>query len=142
MNNISEADNGSNKQEFIHSNFGSLNSINPFFVSVITNADAHTGLIDTGADTSIIHEENVRPNIQRSDSINTIRSATGEALNIIGRIWNLEVKIGTEIFKLNLHIVRGSPKYMIIGYKDILKTSHLVFNLLNHGSFNSQKPPE
>lgn len=106
---------------------------------MITNLGSHTGLIDTGANTSVIHKKNVPPNVQRSDSIGTIRSASGEALHIIVRIWNLEVLIGTEIFKLNSHIVRGSPKYTIIGYRDILKAPQMVLNLLNHVSFNSQK---
>lgn len=139
INNISEDDNDSDEQEFVYSNFGSLNSINPFLLSVRINLGSHIGLINTGSDTSLIHEENVSNDLLRSNRISTIRSVSGKMRNIIGIIWNIEVKNGTKKFKLNPYIVRGNPKYTIISYKDILKAPQLILNLLNCGSFSSQK---
>lgn len=55
VNDISKEVEYKNKQDFIYSNFRSLNGIIPSFVSVITCPGSHKGLIDTGADTSLIH---------------------------------------------------------------------------------------
>lgn len=41
------------------------------------------------------------------------------------------MKIGTEKFKFNPYMVRDSPKYTIIDYKDILKVPQLVLRTLN-----------
>lgn len=84
--NLSEDDEEENKREFVYSNFKNLTCINQFFVFINTSKGYQTGLSDTGADNSLIYRVNLPEQISISSEKAKIRSASGELLNIIGRI--------------------------------------------------------
>lgn len=116
MNSSLEAKKNNDSVHLIFAQFRNR-GISPFFTSLVTQKNNHVGLIDTGADMSIIHYENMSSNalLIRKNAI--IRSATGEPLKIIGQVFGLEVRLGPKEIIFSSYITKEEPKYTIIGLK-------------------------
>ena len=66
---------------------GQCSKENPFYKRICINGGKkHWGLIDTGADVSIINKNNLSNKIQIKDSKQVINATTGNPLKIIGKV--------------------------------------------------------
>lgn len=95
---------------------------NSFVISVFTAKNSHLGLIDTGADSTIMHINNLPENIEISESLAQIREASGDKLKIIGRASEFEIIVGCRKMRISPFITVVQPKYTILGFEDILRT--------------------
>lgn len=118
-----EESSNENKKEFIYSNFHQLNrnSTNPFFIPIQTEKNQHVGLVDTGADETIMHVHNIPDNAELIKNIVKVKSATRNDIKTIGQVRALNVTVGTSKILISVFITVEKPRYTIIGYKEIMK---------------------
>ncbi|MGL5706658.1 MAG: retropepsin-like aspartic protease, partial [Aeromonas sp.] len=90
------------------------------------------GLIDTGADISLIHRS-LTPKtwrIHKNDQ-GDILAANGGKIKIIGKICNFPISIDNRIYFTEAHVTDQNPRYVILGINFISKYPELLQNKLN-----------
>ncbi|KAF9760555.1 Transposon Tf2-6 polyprotein, partial [Nosema granulosis] len=129
-----------NKQFFIYSTNSKLTN-NPFFLNLWSGAESFKCLVDTGADVSIIPSSIVEnKTISPLTGKTRIVSACGNELDICGSLQNLQLRTeqGKEIVFSPL-VVKGGPRYLILGIDVILKHYDLLSTCLNQMNTDENK---
>ncbi|KRH92925.1 LTR retrotransposon, partial [Pseudoloma neurophilia] len=121
-----------NEKSFIYSNSLAPLKKNPFFLTVKCCGKLHVGLLDTGADTSIIHESNLPPDAKIINSRINVQSASGDRLKIIGQAIDIPLTIGSNKILFSPFVTNSSPEYTIIGTPIIKKYPYLIRNVIEH----------
>ena len=100
---------------------------NPFYKRIsINKGKKHLGLIDTGADVSLINIENLPADVKIIKSNQYIQSTTGNPLKIIGKVENVDLEIQDKTKKIRAYVNKGNPKYSIIGVDNLIKHPQLL----------------
>ncbi|MGL4848940.1 MAG: retropepsin-like aspartic protease [Clostridium sp.] len=103
---------------------------NPFFIEGIINGRQRKILLDTGADVSLIDENDLQDGTQGLEAYSgLVRSASGEALRIKGIKKGCEAYIGKSQIKFS-PLVMERCKYIILGVDVIRKHPELLTTLL------------
>lgn len=135
---VEENDNNENqlnKREFIYSVINC--NKNPFTVNLKISHITHKGIIDTGADISLIHISNIPNKIKifkenkTQKFTHSIYSACGKKISIIGKI-ELKVGINNKEFNMPFFVTDKNPKYTLIGTDNILKYPSLLSGILQN----------
>ncbi|KAF9761555.1 Retrovirus-related Pol polyprotein from transposon opus [Nosema granulosis] len=103
--------------------------VNPFFINLAQGDRTYSCLLDTGADISIISDKNTSNHHRGSTKKSTgkIKSACGNYLIILEQIPNTELKTEYgETVKVNLHVVKGAPEYVILGKDFIIQYPEIL----------------
>ncbi|MGL5708890.1 MAG: retropepsin-like aspartic protease, partial [Aeromonas sp.] len=120
-----------NKNFNLYSVFNN-NKHNPFQTLAIINGKHTRALIDTGADTSIIHISSLPKNtlLNKNEPTVIIKSATSDRLKIVGNVRNLRICINNQTFYLDAYVTKDKPEYLILGANFIKENPDILFNCL------------
>ncbi|KAF9760593.1 Retrovirus-related Pol polyprotein from transposon [Nosema granulosis] len=105
-------------------------SKNPFFTKVVINNVTHTGLLDTGADVSLINISRIKDRSKIEPVHERIKTASGDTIVIKGIIRNLVINVlGKEIIFSPL-VCQGLPDYTILGIDVISSNPELLDRII------------
>lgn len=102
-------------------------NINPFTIKISTNEGTHEGIIDTGADVSLINKNNIPKGIQIkkcTEDIN-IYSACGNQIKVIGEV-EIQITINYNQYHIKALVIEGNPSYTLLGADMIIKFPTLL----------------
>lgn len=107
---------------------------NPFKTFIFTQKCGHEGLLDTGADCSIINVNNIHDFslIKSTEKNLTIKTASNNRIKIIGKVENYRIIIKDKTYFLSALVTDEFPRYTILGINFIKKYPSLLdeFKLL------------
>lgn len=111
---------------FTYDKFKNTNS--PFTQEVQIGNKRLTALSDTGADVSLINLQQLTP--KQITKVRAqkykVQSASGDYLNIIGRIEHFKIKIEGKEYRLDALVIKGSLKGTILGQKFITEHPEIL----------------
>ncbi|KAF9762429.1 Retrovirus-related Pol polyprotein from transposon [Nosema granulosis] len=124
----------SNNKRFSIYTFKNTKTHNPFFINLWVGRTCHVGLIDTGADVSIVPSSLIKE-IQNTTKHKTnirVTSACGNDLKITEKLENMQLRTetGTTINCSPLVVV-GGPEYIILGIDVILENPRILTECVN-----------
>lgn len=100
---------------------------NPFYKSLkVNNGLAHRALIDTGADISIIHRNNLPKKTVTMTIPMNIKTASGETMHLKEQAIDLEGTHGETKFTFSPMITTSNPKYTILGADTIISNPSIL----------------
>ena len=88
----------------------------------------HEALLDTGADISVINATKIPNNTKIQRTNRKVTSACGTKLNVIGKVKNLQIKIGNNQYMLDALVTKDHPKYIILGSPFIVANRTMLMN--------------
>ena len=101
---------------------------NPFFIKLGIHDKLHEALLDTGADISVINATKIPNNTKIQRTNRKVTSACGTKLNVIGKVKNLQIKIGNNQYMLDALVTKDHPKYIILGSPFIVANRTMLMN--------------
>ncbi|KAM0674455.1 hypothetical protein GVAV_002068 [Gurleya vavrai] len=109
----------------------SKNNFNPFrgIISILNKN--YNAIFDTGADISIVHKDMLKRDtrIYRCTNIK-VKSASGNYLNIIGKVKKLNFQYKNQNYFLDALVTDLDPKYVILGSSFLIENPKILFNLI------------
>ncbi|KAM0685149.1 hypothetical protein COBT_003642 [Conglomerata obtusa] len=102
--------------------------LKPFSKIVYIDKKSHMGLIDTGAEVSLINHVNV-PKISIKKVIENnlkILSATGNLIEIMVYVSNLKIMIDNKVYFINAYITKTQPEITLLGANFLQKNLNLL----------------
>lgn len=128
---------GTNLNKDYENSYGSKNikKNNPFCIDGKIRETTIPLLLDTGADATIINQELLKKcKISKfEDSNANLRSATGDKIEVVGKIKNLEIELAGKKINAETIVTKQNPaNYGIIGANTILKNSQILCEIINN----------
>ncbi|MGL5771315.1 MAG: pol polyprotein, partial [Bacteroidales bacterium] len=132
--NIQKMDNNDDelKDKYLYSNFHKSRSSNPFETIIKIDNKEYRGLLDSGADLSLIHEKTIPPHcIIHRCTLKNIRSASGDPIKIIGRVEKLDIMIDGVEYTISALVNSGNPSCTILGIDFIQNHPITMYKILD-----------
>lgn len=115
-----------NKTDYVYTINTIHQQTNPFFVNAKIFDRQVACLLDTGADTSIIHEEWIPEQYKQEKYNGSVRSACGSRMQIHKRISNVAIGLLQKKIQFSPVITSTEPRYSILGADVLTKFPELL----------------
>ncbi|MGL5707208.1 MAG: reverse transcriptase family protein, partial [Aeromonas sp.] len=125
--------NSTQNNEFIYTVFHNKFSKNLFRTPILIGNTPSQGLVDSGADVSIVHISVIpsKTQIYQLDKRFQIHSATGNTLRIIGQVKGLKISINGSEYLLNAYVTDHKPVYIILGVDFIINYPQVLNDIIS-----------